>query len=219
MIARSRKLKKLDESRRQRARSSSPRLLVACSGSEGRRSSAKSAPGGSTDPSNWPADDRSMCDYHHPDLETSRHRRTGRAQAQRPSRVQDGGRGGSAAQDAGVPRDRHQPRWHQGRRPQLQRQGRSRCARTPTPTYDGKIDSLGSRSWAVASPRKTSTRDRNGRPDSVEVLFTDGVSSRAAKPRSKRRRQARRLGNLYKRTFGTHRLRRRFRRPRRSLGS
>ena len=44
--------------------------LVACSGSKG-GASAKSAPGGSTDPSSWPADDRSMCDYHHPDLETS----------------------------------------------------------------------------------------------------------------------------------------------------
>ena len=37
--------------------------------------SAKSAPGGSTDPASWPADDRSMCDYKHPGLEIERDRR------------------------------------------------------------------------------------------------------------------------------------------------
>jgi hypothetical protein len=43
--------------------------LAACHGSKG--PTAKSAPGGSTDPANWPADDRSMCDYKHPGLESS----------------------------------------------------------------------------------------------------------------------------------------------------
>jgi hypothetical protein len=43
--------------------------LAACHGSQG--PTAKSAPGGSTDPANWPADDRSMCDYKHPGLESN----------------------------------------------------------------------------------------------------------------------------------------------------
>lgn len=47
-------------------------LGVACGGGQGGAIKASTAPGGSKDPSKWPADDRSMCDWRNkPDLEVS----------------------------------------------------------------------------------------------------------------------------------------------------
>ena len=108
--------------------------------------------------------------------------RPGRAASERAPRLQDVRRGRRASQDARVPRDRHEPRRHQGRRPHLQPEGRGASTRRPTATTTAGSTS-GSTSSTGASRRRTSTRNNDGKPD-VWKFYVNGQLQRIRRDRN-----------------------------------
>ncbi len=113
-----------------------------------------------------------------PELEVSETRRPRRAPAQRAPRLQDVRRGRRAPQDARVPRDRHEPRRHQGRRPHFNPKAR-RCTKRPTGTSTAASIS-GSTSSTAACPKRTWTRTATASPTSGSSTSTASCSASGA---------------------------------------
>jgi hypothetical protein len=185
--------------------------LAACHGSQG--PTAKSAPGGSTDPANWPADDRSMCDYKHPGLESNE---TAGPGALKPNvrRVYRMEGEGDARRKTLVCREIDTNL--DGIKDVVRSfNAKGEPVREDADTnYDGKIDS-----WSTFVGGRMSEEDldtnHDGRPDQ-EVLHRRAALALEAGPQQ--RRQAGRLGDLLQRAPRARRLRRRLRRARRPVG-